>query len=222
MLLALGNNSCKKESDDDKKQDVWDIDAQGIPKFAGLYIDLSKVKGVSNFRSGEGHDYSDFSETCRSMKHYFKPFDTLDWSAIKVFSPVSGRLTRVEPEWAGVKLEIESDAYPAFRFVIFHVNPSRQFSVGETVRAGELIGLHTGSATMSDIAVLVNDPTRQGRLVSYFDAMADSTFAHFQARGAVNRSDFIISKSLRDSNPLTCNGDQFSGTDLLEKWYYFK
>ena len=51
----------------------WNVDRDGVPKFiTHTYIDLSYIREISRFRSGEGHSYTDAVETCRSMKHYFK------------------------------------------------------------------------------------------------------------------------------------------------------
>lgn len=48
-----------------------DVDSNGIPRFVQTdYIELAKIDRISRFRSGEGHDYSDNFESCRSMKHY--------------------------------------------------------------------------------------------------------------------------------------------------------
>src|SRR5688572_19041243 len=53
---------------------VWDVDTRGVPRLATAdYIDLSKIRRVSFFRSSVGHDASDDFESCRSMKHYFMP-----------------------------------------------------------------------------------------------------------------------------------------------------
>lgn len=212
---------CKKDDDDPPPpSDIWDIDKDGIPKFVEYnYIELSKIYRISKYRSGIGHDYSDATEHCRSMKHYFEPKGTIDWATVKLFSPVAGTVTRVEQEWAGTKLEIASDAYPAFRFSIFHItNPTHQYLVGEKITAGQELGMHIGSQTMSDISVIVNDPTRQGRMVSFFDVITDGVFNEYHARGVNTRSDMIISKAQRDADPLTCTGDQFATSGTLENW----
>jgi hypothetical protein len=211
---------CHKDSDNPPDNSgVWDIDKDGIPKFVATnYIELDKIGRISKFRSSEGHDYSDAFEHCRSMKHYFEPKSSVDWTRIKIFSPVTGKITRVEQEWAGTKIEIASDDYPAFRFAIFHINTAKQYSIGEQVTEGEQLGTHIGSQTMSDISVIVNDPTRQGRMVSYFDIINDAVFAQYQSRGVNTRDDMKISKALRDSNPLTCSGETFVGTDPLDIW----
>jgi hypothetical protein len=212
--------ACHKDSDDSPSTtDVWDIDKDGIPKFVPTnYIELDKISRISKFRSSEGHDYSDAFEHCRSMKHYFEPKSNLDWTTIKIFSPVTGKITRVEQEWAGTKIEIASDDYPAFRFAIFHINTVKQYKIDDQVTSGEQLGAHIGSQTMSDISVIVNDPTRQGRMVSYFDVITDAVFAQYQSRGVSNRDDMKISKALRDANPLTCSGETFVGTDPLDIW----
>ena len=51
------------------------------------YLDLDAIWRISRFRSVVGHDYSDESESCRSMKHYFEPFDSLDWTSLGVRAP---------------------------------------------------------------------------------------------------------------------------------------
>jgi hypothetical protein len=221
VLLVLG---CSKNSDDNPAgtgNDVWDIDKDGVPQFvAADYIELSRIGSISKFRSSAGHDYSDFTEHCRSMKHYFMPFagDT-DWASIKIFAPISGRIFRLEQESiGGTKFEITSDAYPAFHFLIFHVNMTVSKKVGDPVSAGQQLGTHTGNQTWSDISIIVNDPTNQGRMVSYFQVMTDALFGEYVKRGVASRDSLIIPRALRDANPLTCSGDQFAPGDTLQNW----
>ncbi len=210
---------CSKEPGETKKNDIWDIDKDGIPHFVGTnYIELNNIYRISKFRSSVGHDYSDAFEHCRSMKHYFEPRSDADWTAIKIYAPVTGLITRVEQESYGTKIEIASDDYPAFRFQIFHVNLSVPRNVNEKINAGELLGTHISRDTYSDISVIVNDPTRQGRMVSYFDVITDAVFNLYVNRGVMSRLDLIIPKATRDANPLTCSGDQFAGTDALVNW----
>lgn len=217
VVIVMG---CSKKSDDAAQpSDVWDIAKNGIPKFVVTdYIELSKIYRISKFRSSVGHDYSDAFEDCRSMKHYFEPLYSVDWTTIKVFSPITGTITRVDYEWAGTKLEIASSDYPAFRFSIFHIAPSVQYNLGDKVVAGQQLGTHIGSQTMSDISVIVNDPTHQGIMVSYFDVMTDALFNEYSTRGVSKRDDLIISKETRDLNPLLCSGDTFTSSDVLENW----
>ena len=203
--------------------DIWDIDQDGIPKFVNTnYIELSKIFRISKFRSSEEHDYSDVVEHCRSMKHYFEPRTDVDWTSVKIYAPVNGYFTRVEQESLGIKYEIASDDYPAFRFSIFHVNPYTLRNVNDKVLAGELLGTHLGVQTKSDISVIVNDPTKHGRMVSYFDVISDLVFNEYVARGLSSRADLIISKAKRDENPLSCNGELFISSDTIQNWVVLK
>ena len=215
-ILVIG---CSDNNDEKPSSDIWDIEKDGIPKFVETnYIELNKIYRISKFRSSIGHDYSDFLEDCRSMKHYFEPKGGIDWSTVKVYAPITGEITRVDQEWAGIKIEIMSDKYPAFRFSIFHINTLKVFNLGDKVVEGEQLGTHIGSQTMSDISVIVNDPTRQGRMISYFDVMKDEIFAEYLNYGVASRDNLIISKELRDANPIECSGDMFISVDLLECW----
>jgi len=219
MVLIVSINGCSKKNDKPENKDIWDIEKDGIPKFVGTnYIELDKIYRISKFRSSTGHDYSDAFEHCRSMKHYFEPKSTADWTTIKIYSPVTGKITRLEEEWAGTKIEIASDDYPAFRISVFHINMAQQHNLDDQVMAGELLGTHIGMQTMSDISVIVNDPTRQGRMVSYFEVITDAVFHEYQNRGVLNREDMIIPKTVRDANPLTCSGDTFISSDTIENW----
>lgn len=218
LFIIIG---CSKDVENQKStNDIWDIDKDGIPKFVDKnYIDLTNIYRISKFRSSVGHDYSDAIEHCRSMKHYFEPKGDVDWSSIKIYSPVTGVITRVEQEWSGTKIEIASDKYPAFRFAIFHIN-TLGFKVDDKVVSGQQLGTHIGSQTYSDISVIVNDPTRQGRMISYFEVITDNVFNQYSSRGISSRENLIISKVERDANPLTCNGDTFTTIDPLENWVF--
>lgn len=221
-VLLIMLTACKKKDDDgndDQKIDGWDLDKNPPPKFVNKnYIELGKIYRISRYRSSVGHDYSDFTEQCRSLKHYFEPLSTIDWSTLQILSPISGNVTKVEDEGTGMKVEIQSDLYPDFRVSIFHIKLSGPLKVGDHVGGGTVLGTHIGSQTYSDIAVMVNDTTHQGRLVSYFDIMTDSIFAEYVKFGIPSRDSLIIPKALRSANPLTCNGDQFSGIDPLPGW----
>jgi hypothetical protein len=219
ICLSFLMECSKKDDTPPVTDDTWDIDAKGIPKFVETnYIELDKIYRISKFRSSAGHDYSDAFEHCRSMKHYFEPKSTLDWTTVKIYSPVSGTVTRLEQEWAGTKLEIASTAYPAFRFSIFHINLTVQLQLNDTVSAGEMLGTHIGSQTTSDISIIVNDPTKQGRMVSWFEVMSDAVFQQYSAKGVTSRESMIISKQERDAHPLSCSGDTFLTADSLESW----
>lgn len=223
LIFLFWVTGCSKKDYKPVPNYIWDIDKDGIPVFVKTnYIELARISRISKYRSSVGHDYSDASEQCRSLKHYFEPKSSVDWATVRIYSPVKGTITRAEQEWAGIKLEIESEQYPAFRFSIFHINTSKQYNVNDKVAEGEFLGTHIGSQTYSDISVIVNDPTKQGRMVSFFDVMTDALFTEYSDYGISSRSDAIIPKAVRDANPLTCTGDTFTSSDALENWVYLR
>jgi len=183
-----------------------------LPQFVTVnYIDLTKIAAISRFRSGAGHDYSDDFEKRRSMKHYFTPKANVVWSEVQIVSPVDGTVCGMTPEGlphSGIQLCINSSRFPAFHFVIFHVNPVENLKVGAAVTAGQPLGHHIGSVTTSDIAVRVNTPAGS-RLVSYFALMTDELFQTYQRRGIANRDALIITREARDADPLACVGGKF-------------
>lgn len=212
------NNSDNGNANGDESSGTYDVDLNGIPQFAGAdYIELNKIQRISKFRSDEGHDYSDEFESCRSMKHYFKPYDSIDWSQISIFSPIHGTVSRMQEEWAGTQVQIQSDLYPAFFIIIFHVHLIDSFEVGDQVAEGQQLGNHIGLQTMSDIAVGVSTPGGW-KLVSYFDIMTDQVFQNYKSRGIDSRNEVIISRDERDADPLNCNGEEFTTESSLESW----
>ncbi|MBL7010961.1 MAG: hypothetical protein ISR82_07050 [Candidatus Marinimicrobia bacterium] len=197
------------------------INGSEIPKFVSTnYIEIDKISQISKFRSGIGHDYSDDFESCRSMKHYFQPNG--DWSSVKIYSPVVGTVSRIFEEWAGTQVQIQSSEYADIYFIIFHVKLSNTLSIGDSVTAGQQLGSHIGSQTMSDIAVGIQT-TDEWKLISYFDVLNQSLFENYQARGINSRDELIISKKDRDENPLSCNEDnQFANSGVIENWIILK
>lgn len=198
---------------------TYDVDGHGIPRFASAnYIELAPISRISRFRSAFGHDYADAFETCRTMKHYFQPRSNVDWSSISIFAPVDGTIESLRAETTfGTQIAIRSSAQPAFRFIIFHVKPLATLDSGKRVAAGERLGSHIGSATMSDLAVGVETPAGY-KLISWFDVMTDELFATYQARGVTTRGAAVISRSERDANRLTCTGETYVGGTSLETW----
>jgi hypothetical protein len=227
VVLAVMLFECDKEDDNvtGPGESTYDVDAKGIPRFVTAnHIQLSRIEQISKFRSAAGHDYSDDFEDCRSMKHYYFPYGgdpgqvhEPSWTTIQVFSPVSGTVSKIEEEWEGSQIRIRSTEYPAFSFILFHVSLIPSLKAGDQVLAGQLIGAHASDQTMSDIAVGVQTPGGW-KLVSFFDVMTDSLFASYQERSISSRTEYIISKEARDSDPLSCSGETFAGSGTLANW----
>lgn len=225
-----GTITGNKVDDSEWVQYYYDIAANGVPKFVGTdFTELEKIDRISRFRSGEGHDYSDCNESCRSMKHYYAPFDMYrENNNIEVYSPIDGVIENIQSEGSELEnkqIRIRATEQPAFIFIIFHTDLiSPNIAVGTPVQAGQLLG-HARMyypdmneyAGSFDIAVWVATPSGQ-RYVSYFETMTASLFDEYIARGARCRCDFIISQQERDADPLTCDGERFLDSGHLENW----
>ncbi len=195
------------------------------------FTQLEKIDRISKFRSGEGHDYSDSSETCRSMKHYYDPKSEYKTNnEIEIYSPVDGIITELADSGHGAsgelinkRIHIQSSEYQAYVFVLFHIDLlSSNVTPGKKVSAGEHIGYARmyypdldETAANFDIAVQID----YRKKVSFFDVMTDELFESYIARGATSRDDFIISKEERDAAPMTCDGEWFTGSDPLESYF---
>jgi hypothetical protein len=200
---------------------TYDWDTLGTPMFVDTdYIELVKIDRISMFRSGEGHDYSDDFESCRSMKHYYVPESAVVPTSIVITSPVDGVVTGYINEDAGVQVGIESNAYPGIIFIAFHVDLVTPLNPGDAVTKGQALGTHNGGVVSSDIAVGIASTTGW-RLVSFLDTMTNGLFAAYQARGMTVRSDGIISKAARDADPLTCIGEMFVSPGSLPGYFQF-
>jgi hypothetical protein len=216
----------------------YDIEANGIPQFIGHdFTQLHKIEKISKFRSGFGHSFTDGSETCRSMKHYYTPYEIYrENDNIEIYSPVDGTIVSVSGEGEGAgtplknkEMQIRPNDQPAFILAIFHCDiVSPDISTGRNVEAGELIGYARmyyeewqEYVTSFDIAVWVNTPYGM-RLVPYFDVMEDNVFNDYISRGAVSRADFTITKEARDADPLECSGESFVTEGNLENWVTLK
>jgi hypothetical protein len=179
--------------------------ALGPPRVLnGNYIDLSKIERVSRFRSTVGHSYTNDTgvETCRSMKHYFEPRLSVDWTTVDVYAPAPGIIRGIRVDGRGYQVSLRPRDLPALNVTIFHVSPDPGLVIGTWVEAGDRIGRHASSFTMSDIAMSIG-PKQGGTLISYFEAMTDSVFAEYQTRGVPSRQAAIITREERDADPVS-------------------
>ncbi len=224
--ILLGNKgTCPK----------YDITSNGVPQFVRSdFTELSKIEKISKFRSGFGHSFTDDFEECRSMKHYYNPYEIYrDNNIVEIYSPVNGTITSVLNDGHGASIGLTNnkliyitpDEQPAFTIQLFHVDlVSSNVTTGKTVKSGEKLGygrLYYDDlqeyVTSFDIAVWVNTPSGL-RLVSYFETLNDTVFNNYISRGVPSRQEFIIPQATRDANPLQCNGETFVGGGNLDNW----
>ena len=183
------------------------------------YIDLSKIGRISKFRSTIGHSYTDGSEDCRSMKHYFEPKSTVDWTGVDIFAPVSGTILTIRSDGAaGYQIQIRPKDMAIFTIALFHVNLDPGVVKNKWVTSGEHFGRHATSFSTSDVAVFYKAKDG-GKLISCFEAMTDDVFAQYTARGIMSREEAIITREERDADPVPCEGEQpFTEHGTIPDW----
>jgi hypothetical protein len=69
-----------------------------------------------------------------------------------------------------------------------------------------------------DIGAQIHTPTGV-RYVSYFELLDSAIFSRYSSFG-LNRSDFIITETERDADPLTCDGETFTSSGSLPSWMF--
>ena len=91
-----------------------------------------------------------------SMKHYYHP-SVSNWTEVRE-SQVDGTILDItyNEEFGDVTAMIKSDAYPAYKFILFHLQLDPSITNGVSVTAGQNIGYHGSTNTMSDIAVRIS------------------------------------------------------------------
>jgi hypothetical protein len=213
---------------------VFDTANNTLPQFiTNNFTNLEKIEQVSRFRSGFGHSFTDGFEVCRSMKHYFSPFEAYrDNQRVEIFAPADGTVISILDDGHGASLglnnkqvHIRPDVQPAFTIELYHVDLlSAEIRTGKIVQAGELLGFARLNyedlneyASSFDIAVRVNT-IGGSQLVSYFDVLTESVFDIYSSRGEFNRQDFVISRDDRDAAPLECSGETFLSSGEIENW----
>jgi len=211
---------------------------QNLPQFIKAhYIDIKNIGYISQFRSDNGHDFSDQTSTCSSMKHYFEfpseqrldvngpigiPADPTQQNGVKIYSPVDGTIVDIQSEQfpLGKQIYIQVKDYTDFKVRLFHIYPLATLKVGQSVKAGEQVGIiNMGQGTDIAVEARINSSRK---FYSIFEVMTDKLFEDYIAKGAKSKNDFILSEEYRKANPLTCNGERFTNTsESWNEWVQF-
>ena len=151
-------------------------------------------------------------------------------NTLELHAPFDGTIYRVtsgghETGYENKEVWIQSDVSPDTFAIVFHVNlldlfpdfwndypPQYWPHHGAddpdyerlTVSSGEVIGYADLRGTISDIAILKKVSSAEYHYLSYFDddVMTEQIFALYQRYGLNSRGDVIISKEVRNANPL--------------------
>ena len=199
------------------------------------FIDLDPYISISKLRAAYGHDYSFSDEeydpsgqSCRSMKHYFDAFtyeqrNSENFGAydpkgiVKYYAPADGLLMDVNPnQFSATETEyrftIMSDENPNLFFTFMHVDLLDELRSGASVKAGQHLGYIIRPHGQGEIATWIYSGNSELKYISFFEVASDEVFAEYTARGAGERSDFIITREERDNNPIPCDRNDNSGS----------
>ena len=204
------------------------------------FLNLSQIQAIYPFRSCHGHDYfsADYngsSEPLSSMKWYAQPIDSLQRTdnKVQVFAPFNGIVVYIDPmdTSRGMHYVIMREPFDGWYISFFHqvFNDSKIYE-GAQVTAGEFLSYAniTGEGHDFDIALQrfpMEDTQFNGTHDNYngqiallqnleplIPHMSDSVLSQWEAKG-INAINSIVSKSYREANPCTCEGEPPGTTD---------
>ncbi len=211
-----------------EQRPLLSYDPAKVPPITASPMDVKDVYQISQFRSNQGHDYSDMSwdgETCRSMKNYFNfamaygsnnvPIHseaTASDPDKPIYAPLDGTITtnRNDDLAIGKQVHIAAAANPSFYVVLFHIYLLPNLHVGSKVKSGQQIGT-IGPKDGTDVAYEGFMWNFKTVYMSIFDHMTKQAFAPYAAMG-FKPSDFVLTRAQADAKHYTCNGEQFTNT----------
>ena len=227
----IGSPQDIKPQDDKKEPEFPSVNAKYI---TAAPLDLTQIESISKFRSCAGHDYPGYNfektlETDRSMKHYVYPISkyqgTLD--KVKMLAPFDGTVSAMTLEKdeigkpdkrpkTGNAITFETPVDKIVRFEFGHLYFVKDFKVGDTVKAGDLIGYAALGEKENDFDIdlfawIKKDGTEIRAFGSTFDHMTDTVLAEF-AKYGLTPDNTKFAKEVRDAKP--CNyasGSQIRG-----------
>lgn len=223
---------------------------QTPPKLVANFVDISKVKEISTYRSCAGHTVvpQDMREMKRNMKHYIMVYpEYKKENTVELYAPYDGYVAVIREDM-GDKLEGEIwiaqdrkllSVLPPFGLWMFsfeHMRPRADLKYGDKVKAGELIGYASFLVTERDATFDViygkmgippkridnwNSPFSD--LDSVFKHMSEEVLSQYRQRG-INGGNIIVSKEERDDNPCVYReeGPYFINHDDPANWVELK
>ena len=183
-------------------------------------VDLNQINSISKYASCSGHnrDGYTFDKTLvsnLSLKHYWYPIASLQGTTdkVKVFAPFDGTVSVIQLEadkgglgrpqnGNGLGLSTSIDKNVVFSFG--HIYFTKQYKLGDKVKAGDLLGFASMSDPGFDFDIDLVGKSRAANnseiLGSIFDHMTKEVLAKFAEHG-ITPSDMKISIAERKTNP---------------------
>jgi hypothetical protein len=135
--------------------------------------------------------------------------------SIKFLAPADGTIGDVVNSEAHGEIEqqftIASTEYPGYYFGFYHVKLDPSLGNGSEVTAGQQIGTLGNEESYAEISVEARINSREKHLMSFLEVATDKVFEEYRARGVNSVSDVIITKEVRDANPIGCDRNSEAG-----------
>lgn len=198
------------------------------PQLVANFVDIHKVRQISQFRSCAGHTTvpQDGREMKRNMKHYFILYPEYNKeNVVEIYAPFDGYIALLfgkEEIWIAPERKSILNILPInqWMFSLTHVKLKEGLKMGDTVKAGDVIGYGTfsmsepGNPTFDAVYGTMKIPPKKvdswnspfGDLDSVFNHMSPEVLALYQQKG-VTAENIIISKKERDNDPCIYKGE---------------
>ena len=216
--LSTANPTPQKKDEIVASSSSWpNPDAKYI---TAVPVDLNQINSISKYASCSGHnrDGYTFDKTLvsnLSLKHYWYPIASLQGTTdkVKVFAPFDGTVSVIQLEadkgglgrpqnGNGLGLSTSIDKNVVFSFG--HIYFTKQYKLGDNVKAGDLLGFASMSDPGFDFDIDLVGKSRAANnseiLGSIFDHMTKEVLATFAEHG-ITPSNMKISLAERQSHP---------------------
>ncbi len=216
--MPNGDSSSQNEVDPKSLPPAWPSpDAKYI---TAVPVDLDQINSISKYASCSGHNRDGYTfdkilVSNLSLKHYWYPIAALQGTVdkVKVFAPFDGKVSMIQLEadkgslgrpktGNALGLSTESDKNVIFTFG--HIYFSRVLKLGDSVKAGELLGYGSMSDPRFDFDIDLEGRTRGPNgaeiLGSIFDHMTKGVLDAFAAH-SIAPEEIKIPLAQRQSTP---------------------
>ncbi|MBC7463513.1 MAG: hypothetical protein H7227_04540 [Actinobacteria bacterium] len=220
--ISTGDSNPQNKLDPKVQSFAWPSpDAKYI---TAVPVDLDQINSISKYASCSGHNRDGYTfdkilVTNLSLKHYWYPITTFQGTLdkVKVFAPFNGTVSTIQLEadkgglgrpknGNGLGLSTSEDKNVIFSFG--HIYFSKKLKIGDSVKAGELLGYAALSDPNFDFDIDLEGKTHAPNgaeiLGSIFDHMTKKVLDTFVAH-SITPEEMKIPLAQRQSNPCDYN-----------------
>ena len=232
----IGDSISQNEVDPMSLPTAWPSpDAKYI---TAVPVDLNQINSISKYASCSGHNRDGYTfdkilVSNLSLKHYWYPIAAFQGTVdkVKVFAPFDGKVSMIQLEADkgslgrpknGNALGLSTEVDKNVVFTFGHIYFSKELKIGDSVKAGELLGYGAMSDPRFDFDIdlegRTRGPNRAEILGSIFDHMTKKVLDAFVAH-SIAPEEMKIPLAQRQSTP--CDFNSGGGRTSLD-WVALK